>query len=79
VKKITQNLFSAGRSVKNVPRHLRQFNQAKIISYFQLQLLPKVSKTIGIPANTQKNIFLVKDFTQGSEFANFREIKRAKT
>jgi len=39
----------------------------------------KVFKTVGILAKTYKNEFLVKYITQKSEYADFREIDRAKT
>jgi len=50
-----------------------------LISHFELHILPKVSKTVGILAKTLKNVFLVQKFIQRSEFADFREINRAKT
>ena len=51
-----KNLFTAGRSIKNVPRHLRQIQcQAMLIYHLVLQILPKVSKTVGILAKTLKN------------------------
>jgi len=53
--------------------------QAMLISHFELHILPKVSKTVGILAKTLKNVFLVQKFIQRSEFADFREINRAKT
>jgi hypothetical protein len=50
-----------------------------VIYHFELQIFPKVSKTVGILAQTLKNGFSVKKFTHRSEFADFSEINRAKT
>jgi len=50
-----------------------------LISHFELHILPKVSKTVGILAKTHKNVFRVKYITHRSEFADFREIISAKT
>jgi len=47
------------------------------ISHFELHILSKVSKTVGILAKTPKKCILSKIFTQRS--ADFREIHRAKT
>jgi hypothetical protein len=48
-----KNLFAAGRSVKNVPRHYEPIQcQAMLICLFELHMLPKVSKTVGILSNT---------------------------
>jgi hypothetical protein len=50
-----------------------------LISHFELHIPPKVSKTVGILAKTQKKLFRVKKLAQRSVFADFREISRAKT
>jgi hypothetical protein len=50
-----------------------------LISHFELHILPKVTKTVSILAKTHKNILRVKKLTQRSEFADLREINRAKT
>jgi len=50
--------------------------QDMLNSHFELHILPKVSKTVGILAKTHKHVFSVKIFTQRSEFANFRYIER---
>jgi hypothetical protein len=48
-------------------------------SHFELHILPNISKTVCIPAKTPKNLFPVKILTHKSEYADFRQIKRAKT
>jgi hypothetical protein len=53
--------------------------QAMLISHFELHILPKATKTVAILANTHKNVLLVNILSQRSEFADFREINRAKT
>jgi hypothetical protein len=50
-----------------------------LISHFELHIFAKVSKTFGMLLRTHKNVVLVKNLTQESEFADFREINRAKT
>jgi hypothetical protein len=53
--------------------------QAILISHFELQILLKVSKTVGILAKTPKNEIWVNILTQTGGYADFREIHRAKT
>jgi len=52
---------------------------ALLISLKLANSLPMVSKTVGILAKTHKNVFWVKYITQICEFADIREINRAKT
>jgi len=49
--------------------------QALLIPHFELLILPKVYKTVGILAKT----LLSKKITQRSEFADLREINRTNT
>jgi hypothetical protein len=53
--------------------------QAMLISHFELHILPKSSKTVSILAKAHENEFWVNILTQRKEFADFREINRAKT